>query len=127
MLASRHSARYRWYLQSSAWQAKRQAVLTRAGGRCERCQAAEARYVHHLTYVHLCDEPLEDLIALCGACHEAADRQRQADGKLRRYRAQVEGWARKVYGAAWAETRPWTEVANEFDAWLRRKRRRSSP
>ena len=73
---------YELYLRSDAWQAKRAAVLERAGRSCERCPAGSGLFpvaldVHHLTYAHLGDELLDELEALCRPCHERADRERR--------------------------------------------------
>lgn len=82
LTAARWRFAYELYLRSDAWQAKRAAVLERAGRHCERCPAGSGRFpvaldVHHLTYAHLGDEALEELEALCRPCHELADRERR--------------------------------------------------
>lgn len=68
--------RYREHLASPAWRAKRQKVLERAAGLCEGCRQAlptgSAVHVHHLTYEHLGDELLYELVALCVPCHQKA-------------------------------------------------------
>src|SRR5262245_42570727 len=61
--------RYAAYLHSSEWKAKRQAVLERCKGICERCGKYLVDEVHHLTYAHIFNEPLEDLQGLCKPCH----------------------------------------------------------
>ena len=63
--------RYRRYLQSDAWKAKRKSVLQAAGFRCRRC-GAPATEVHHETYKRIYNERMSDLTALCSNCHEAA-------------------------------------------------------
>ena len=63
--------RYRRYLQSDAWKAKRKSVLQVAGFRCCRC-GAPVTEVHHETYKRIYKERLSDLTALCSKCHEAA-------------------------------------------------------
>lgn len=60
---------YGKYLKSNAWKDKRQKVLERANGLCEGCRDAEPTAVHHLTYDHLGDELLFELVALCDRCH----------------------------------------------------------
>lgn len=62
--------RYQRYLCSPEWWAKRNAVMERARGLCERC-GREAEQVHHLTYARKYDERLDDLLAICGRCHNA--------------------------------------------------------
>lgn len=61
---------YEGYLRSPAWAAKRAAVMTRAGRRCEGCLARPATQVHHLTYARVGREMLFDLVAVCDACHD---------------------------------------------------------
>lgn len=68
---------WRWYnayLESPQWQEKRARVLERDGHLCRAaysaCGSRRASQAHHLTYKHVGDEPLFDLIAVCAACHE---------------------------------------------------------
>lgn len=80
--------RYALYLQSPEWSDKRQKVLQRAQGLCEACLGEDATEVHHLTYDHVFDEPLFDLVAVCGRCHRnitAMDKERTArERRMRR-------------------------------------------
>ena len=57
------------YYRSPPWQALREQVKERSGGWCEWCRWRRARDVHHLTYVRLYRELLEDLMHLCRFCH----------------------------------------------------------
>jgi hypothetical protein len=60
------------YYLSPQWAARRWLVIQRAGGRCEKCRKASAwLQAHHLTYKHFGNEPLDDLRALCGKCHQS--------------------------------------------------------
>lgn len=61
---------YGQYLASREWALRKQAVARRSGGTCERCLRNPANQVHHLTYEHLGNEPLEDLQHVCRPCHE---------------------------------------------------------
>ena len=61
---------YRAYLDSAAWQAKRQAVLRRDEWICQGCLERPACDVHHLTYKHLEYEFLFELVSVCRACHD---------------------------------------------------------
>jgi hypothetical protein len=61
---------YEEYLQSDAWHERRRRVLARARGICEGCRQAPATQVHHLTYKHVCNEFLWELVAICRGCHE---------------------------------------------------------
>jgi hypothetical protein len=82
---------YECYLHSAAWRRVRRDVLARAQLRCEHCGRGGLLMpleVHHTTYVHLGDERLEELEALCGQCHADADRER------RRARGWRRGWRR---------------------------------
>jgi hypothetical protein len=64
-------SKYETYLDSAKWHEKRRRVLDRAGGRCEACLQRTATQVHHTTYLHVFDEPLFDLRAVCDVCHAA--------------------------------------------------------
>jgi 5-methylcytosine-specific restriction endonuclease McrA len=64
--------RYDAYLASDAWQRKRAAVLRRCAGICEGCSEAPAVEVHHLTYEHVGNELLFELVGVCRDCHAAA-------------------------------------------------------
>ena len=59
---------YEKYLNSPAWQVKRDAVMDRNGGQCV-C-GADATEVHHKNYDNIGKEPLEELVALCEDCHK---------------------------------------------------------
>jgi hypothetical protein len=61
--------RYDAYLKTPAWRSKRAQVLERANGMCEGCRRRKAEQVHHLTYEHVGDEFLFELVAICNACH----------------------------------------------------------
>lgn len=63
-------AAYWAYLQSPEWAKRRALVMERANGLCEGCRSAKATQVHHLTYAHVFEEFLFDLVALCARCHE---------------------------------------------------------
>jgi len=60
---------YSAYLQTPEWAARRRLVLERANGLCEGCRKLPATDVHHLTYEHMGEEFLFELVALCGGCH----------------------------------------------------------
>lgn len=62
--------RYDKYLRSPEWRAKRQQVFERAHGMCEGCATAKATQVHHLSYAHVGNEFLFELVAICDQCHE---------------------------------------------------------
>jgi len=63
-------AKYDAYLKTEKWAWKRKAVLERDGYLCQACRTRRAVQVHHLTYEHLGDEPLFELVAVCVPCHE---------------------------------------------------------
>lgn len=64
--------RYDEHLASPKWRSIRSRVLQRARGVCEGCGLLRAEQVHHLTYRHLGDELLFELVALCEDCHQRA-------------------------------------------------------
>ncbi|MEW5835307.1 MAG: hypothetical protein AB1832_09610 [Pseudomonadota bacterium] len=61
---------YETYLRSEAWANKRAAVFTRANDVCEGCRENAATQVHHLSYEHVGNEFLFQLVAICEPCHE---------------------------------------------------------
>jgi 5-methylcytosine-specific restriction endonuclease McrA len=61
--------KYHRYLLSKRWAAKRQKVMARCRGICERCHHAGASDVHHKTYLRVYRERLTDLLGLCRSCH----------------------------------------------------------
>jgi hypothetical protein len=71
-LAGDWESRYAAYRRTPRWQKKRSLVLRRANGICEGCAEAPAEVIHHLSYDHMGDELLFELVALCHWCHERA-------------------------------------------------------
>lgn len=61
---------YDAYIKSERWANKRAMVLKRCSQTCEGCGVRPATQVHHLTYEHLGDELLFELVGLCRDCHE---------------------------------------------------------
>lgn len=64
------SLRYRSYMRSRAWRARRLEVIRRARGICERCGRMPVVNVHHLTYERVGREDPSDLIGVCLGCHQ---------------------------------------------------------
>jgi hypothetical protein len=60
---------YTEYLQTDAWKERRRLVLQRTGGLCEGCRQEPASEVHHLSYNHVGNEFLWELVAICRWCH----------------------------------------------------------
>ena len=60
---------YHEYLKTDEWGKKRQLVLNRCKNICEACGINQAEAVHHLTYEHIYDEFLFELIGICHKCH----------------------------------------------------------
>ena len=59
------------YLKSDAWERKRFVVLRRDNWCCVYC-GARATQVHHRRYAkNIGREPIEWLVSVCRACHEA--------------------------------------------------------
>ncbi len=61
--------KYNAYLQTDRWAIKRAAVLER-DPICKACGVADSEQAHHLTYAHVGDEPLYELVGVCRRCHE---------------------------------------------------------
>lgn len=64
--------RYNAYLETPEWMERRRLVLERAKGCCEGCRKRAPNHVHHLTYEHVTQEFLFELVALCESCHGRA-------------------------------------------------------
>ena len=60
---------YTVYLRSPEWAERRSLVLKRARGVCEACGKNQPAEVHHLTYDHVGQEFLFELVAVCHECH----------------------------------------------------------
>lgn len=60
---------YKKYTDSPAWERKRDLVIERDKGKCVWC-GADGGQVHHKTYADIGQEPLSDLVVLCGRCHK---------------------------------------------------------
>ncbi len=57
------------YLNSPEWANKRTLIVTRDVV-CQCCGSIHANEVHHISYLHLGDEPLSDLVLVCRKCHQ---------------------------------------------------------
>jgi 5-methylcytosine-specific restriction endonuclease McrA len=118
---------YRAYLQSDIWKQKRNQVLKRADGKCERCKAIIFDPdVHHLTYDRVGgNERLDDLIVLCFPCHRNADDERDMETDEQRttayYDARLYGFATRKYGEAWWYDHERRDVEIEFIMFLYKK------
>ena len=55
-------------MESEMWRRKREYILKRSNGNCERC-GKKAYNVHHKTYERVGYERPEDLMAVCKSCH----------------------------------------------------------
>lgn len=64
--------RYNAYLETPEWKRRAQLVRNRCDGVCEGCGEGPVDEVHHLTYEHVCEEFLFELVGLCHACHQRA-------------------------------------------------------
>lgn len=62
--------KYEAHLKSPLWQTQRQGAFSRWGRFCGCCGLNNAVHVHHLNYRNLVDCTDEDLMPLCGVCHD---------------------------------------------------------
>jgi hypothetical protein len=60
---------YSEYLLTPEWRAKREKVMARCKGVCEGCSVRPASQVHHLSYAHVGNEFLWELVGICNECH----------------------------------------------------------
>lgn len=61
---------YGEYLQTDHWRYVRDRALDRAGHHCQLCGSESGLQVHHNSYENRGDERDEDLLVLCGPCHQ---------------------------------------------------------
>lgn len=62
--------RYKRYLLSHAWRQRREGAIRRANGCCAMCeQPTDKPQVHHVDYMRVGAEQVEDLRVLCRSCH----------------------------------------------------------
>ena len=66
---------YKEWVLSPAWRRIRNAKLKDSGYKCELCGSAKNLQVHHITYEHIGDEPLDDLLTVCNKCHKKLHRE----------------------------------------------------
>ena len=75
-------AKYGEYLNSVAWKDKRDMVLKRDNYLCQACLLSKATEVHHMTYKHVFNEPLFELISVCKSCHDQITKMDSEKDKL---------------------------------------------
>ena len=89
------------YINSPKWKAKRQMVLERDNFRCRKCGTGKNLDVHHITYEHIGNEPIDDLVTLCRECHESVhygDIKKAKFGLLKDVRELLFAVMDEVYG-----------------------------
>jgi hypothetical protein len=86
-------SRVKWYsqvyLKSDHWKQTRKKALISSNFTCQGCGYRDMLQVHHLTYDHLGDESIDDLMVLCSDCHGLAhellrEMQKSVDPKIQR-------------------------------------------
>jgi len=58
------------YMKSDDMMEKRVGLINRSGGKCEVCKVKWGTIIHHWTYEHKYNEPLEDLGWVCSECND---------------------------------------------------------
>ena len=61
---------YEEYMDSDAWQKKREMVLMFWNHSCSICHSSINLHIHHRTYDRLGGELITDLLVLCEECHD---------------------------------------------------------
>jgi len=62
---------YDTYIKSEKWRQKAAMVRKRDNNICQACLSTPAQAVHHITYEHIYNEPLFDLVSICHKCHSS--------------------------------------------------------
>lgn len=60
---------YTEYLKSEEWRIKREQAFMFHGRKCKKCGSNKTLHVHHMTYIRLKNEIMEDFCILCNLCH----------------------------------------------------------
>lgn len=60
---------YTEYIKSEEWERKREEAFMFHGRSCKKCGKTRSLHVHHMTYVRLKNELMQDLCILCTLCH----------------------------------------------------------
>jgi hypothetical protein len=61
---------YHKYLASREWALLKEQTKSRSRGKCERCTTGTHDATHHISYEHLGNETIDDLLGVCEACHK---------------------------------------------------------
>lgn len=61
---------YQEFLLSEFWEEKRKWIIECSGSYCQKCQSTKKLNVHHLNYINLGNEGINDVIVLCNKCHQ---------------------------------------------------------
>ena len=67
--ANSNYTKYLNNLQSIYWKNIRMKALERDNYLCQSCMVVPAEEVHHITYINIGQEKIEDLISYCSKCH----------------------------------------------------------
>lgn len=71
---------YQRVLSSVRWRMKAHLLKGWVGEACEACGSPDELEVHHITYENLGTEQPQDLVVLCGQCHEGRHTRNDPDG-----------------------------------------------
>lgn len=85
-------AKYNDYLRSEEWFRRRRGVLARDNYLCQACLERPAGEVHHLTYDHVFNEPLFDLVSVCKQCHGQLTHLDRCAREGYRYEEPIKEW-----------------------------------
>jgi len=72
------------YLQTEHWKNKRLLKLSQADNKCQVCNSPDNLHVHHRVYGNLFAENDNDLIVLCGSCHQLFHKNKNPEIKKER-------------------------------------------
>jgi 5-methylcytosine-specific restriction endonuclease McrA len=112
-------------LKSQAWRELKERKQEECGFACEICETPSDRLeLHHRHYRSIGKEKTTDVQLLCRQCHETEDQKRIHARFRQRYRA-INTYALKRWGRGWERIISFPEAADEFDAWLTWKKKRS--
>jgi len=67
---------YNEFLLSDFWKNKREWILSCFDNECQICKSKEKLEVHHLNYISVGNEGMDDVTVLCRECHNGKHKKR---------------------------------------------------
>jgi hypothetical protein len=111
-------------LHSPGWRALKRQKIEECGSTCEKCGVwCNNPELHHKHYRTIGRERSCDVLLLCGACHRIEDGKRIRKKRNQRMKG-IQTFGDRKYGKNWESLIPFNAVADEFDRWLKKRKKK---